>query len=74
MAATDKHGQPFVEGKKVRVSSDGRAHPGGDNPAGAYEGTIVGVHEDGPHVLVQDGTSKDGYRTTPFAADCEVLA
>lgn len=65
--ATDKHGQPFVEGRKVHVVSDGRPHPGGANPKGDYTGTIIGVHEDGPHVETEDGE-----RTTPFAADCEV--
>lgn len=68
MAAKDKHGRAFEEGKSIRVVSDGTAHPGGDNPAGEYVGQIIGVHEDGPHVLLENGA-----RTTPFAADCEVL-
>ncbi len=68
MAKTDSKGQPFDEGKRVKVHSDGKAHPGGHNPKGDYEGLIIGVHEDGPHVLQDDGT-----RTTPYAADCEVL-
>ncbi len=68
MAAIDKKGQPFVVGAKIKVVSDGKAHSGGDNPKGSYEGVIVGVHEDGPHVEQKDGT-----RTTPFAADCEVV-
>jgi hypothetical protein len=68
MAATDKNGQAFTEGRTVKVISSGKDHPGGVNPKGTYEGVVIGVHEDGPHVLQKDGT-----RTTPFAADCELL-
>ncbi len=66
--AVDKKGQPFEVGRKVKVVSSGKDHPGGSNPKGTYEGNIIGVHEDGPHVEQQDGT-----RTTPFAVECEVL-
>lgn len=82
MAAKDKYGRAFEVGKHVKVASSGQytvtpingvpyvvdGHPGGDNPKGDYEGEIVGVHEDGPHVKL-----KDGSRRTPFAAECEVL-
>ncbi len=85
MAAKDKNGNAFEEGKKVRVVSSGKhrvnpenglpyeakGHWGGDNPEGTYEGTIVGVHEDGPHVQVGEGAK--AHRTTPLAAECEVL-
>ena len=66
--AVDKKGQAFEVGRKIKVTSDGKVHPGGSNPKGAYDGEIDGVHEDGPHVAQKDGT-----RTTPFALDCEVL-
>jgi hypothetical protein len=68
MAAVDKKGQAFEIGRKIKVASDGKEHSGGSNPKGSYEGEIVGLHEDGPHVAQKDGT-----RTTPFAADCEVV-
>lgn len=68
MAAKDKNGQVFAEGQRVKVVSDGRAHPGGHNPEGTYEGEVIGLHEDGAHVQQEDGT-----RSTPFAEDCEVL-
>jgi len=68
MAARDKNGRAFVVGRRVRVTSSGKPHPGGSNPAGDYEGEIVGLHEDGPHVL-----NDKGERSTPFADECEVL-
>ncbi len=68
MAAKDKNGQDFAEGQRVHVVSDGKAHPGGDNPKGDYEGDVLGVHEDGPHVV-----NDEGVRSTPYAADCEIV-
>lgn len=68
MAATDKLGRAFSVGRRVKVSSSGKPHPSGSNPKGTYEGEIVGVHEDGPHVLTDKGE-----RTVPFANECEVL-
>lgn len=86
MAAKDKNGRDFVVGAKVKVSSSGKftrtytgghsevldGHYGGHNPEGEYEGEIVGLHEDGPHVLADLG-GDDPVRTTPLAAECEVL-
>ena len=67
MAARDKNGRAFESGQRVKVVSDGKVHPSGPNPKGEYEGDVIGVHEDGPHVQLEDGS-----RATPYAADCEI--
>lgn len=70
MAATDKHGQAFAEGQKVKVTAAGPS-PWSEHAAGTYEGVVIGVHEGGPHVLV--GKGEKAYRIAPLGAECDVL-
>lgn len=69
MAATDKNGKAFEEGQVVHVSAAGPS-PWSNHAAGDYKGVVVGVHEDGPHVLV--GKGDGAYRIAPLGAECEV--
>ena len=69
MAAKDSKGQEFVVGQHIKVKSKGPT-PWSLHEAGDYEGTVVGVHEDGPHVLVGEGA--DAIRIAPFASECEI--
>lgn len=70
MAATDKKGQSFAEGQKVKVDAAGPS-PWSEHKAGHYEGVVIGVHEGGPHLLVGKGES--AYRIAPLAAECEIV-
>jgi hypothetical protein len=70
MAARDKKGQEFAEGQKVKVSSKGPS-PWSEHKAGDYEGVVIGVHEQGPHVQIGDGDA--AYRIAPLAAECEIV-
>lgn len=56
--ARDKKGVVFEEGQRVKVTS----------ADGDYEGDVIGLHQDGAHVV-----NDDGVRSTPAAADCEVV-
>lgn len=69
MAATDKNGQAFAEGQRVKVQSAGPS-PWSAHAAGAYEGVVIGVHEQGAHILV--GSGKDAKRIAPLASECDV--
>lgn len=71
MAATDKHGQAFVEGQQVAVHAAGPS-PWSNHEAGDYQGVVIGVHEGGPHVLV--GTGEKAYRIAPLGSECEVVS
>ncbi len=70
MAARDKNGQAFAEGQRVKVESKGST-PWSVHEAGSYEGVVIGLHEDGPHVQVGDGDAAT--RIAPLASECEIV-
>lgn len=71
MAATDKNGQAFAEGQKVKVKSAGPTS-WSEHKAGDYEGVVIGVHEGGPHIQI--GKGDKAYRIAPLASECEVVS